>query len=251
MITLRMLGIAVAILLGIPLAFGLAQLPIIVEGGEIVDASEDAAFAVTDIVLADPPQTYDRAAVYDWPEQLVEGHTVFLQILIPLIPNESQFTVDILGDISCQLHANASGPYFLGVPFPNRIHESRVECHAGQTVFVTPNPFYDSDETTGSYSYHTQMEPTGDEIPYVTPSGVAGIAREYTYTVISVDELGTATEKRVYAYSVKTVEPFLHTDGSVKRWYCPIPIARLEEMDVSHFDAYVAEKPDDVFLLME
>lgn len=248
MITLRMLWIAVAILVGLPLGFGLADHAIghiTVPGGEVVSLAGHTAATVTDIILADPPQTYKRAAVHNWPEQLVEGHTVYVQLLIPLIPDVENFSVDIIGDISCQHHVNASGPYFLGIPIPNRVHEAHVECRFGETVVVTPDPFYDSNRT-----YQTSMEPTGVEIPFVAPNGIEGVATEYRYWSIEEDWLGVQTAHVRYAWAVPVMDPWVHEDGSLKRWYCPIPLARMEEMGVTHFTGHVVDDPRDAVLAM-
>lgn len=248
MITLRMLGIAVAILVGLPIGFGLADHAVghvTVPGGEVFDMSGDVAATVTDIVLADPPQTYERAKVHDWPEQLVEGHTVFVQLIIPLLPIEENFTVDIIGDINCVNHFNASGPYFMGIPIPNRINEAHVECHFGETVVVTPDPFYDSNDT-----YQTSMRPTGIEIPFVAPNGIEGVAREYEYFSVSEDSMGQQTAVQRYAWAVPVIEPWYHEDGTLKRWYCPVPVERLEQMDITHLRGFVVDKAEDAVFQM-
>lgn len=245
MVTLRMLWIAVAIVVGLPTGIGLAHHAIghvQVPGGEIVNGGLEAAATVTDIVLVDAIQTYDRVAVHNWPEQLVEGHTVFVTLDIPLVPNMTNWTADIIGDIECKTNTRTSGYFFQGLPVPRRIDEAHAECRAAGRVFVTPDPFYDSNHTYGG-----QWRLTGVEIPFTAPDGQPGVMREYSYPVVQTDLVTLEQrESTWYAWEVPILEPWLHADGSEKRWYCPIPVARIDEMGVSHFTGWVGESPDDV-----
>lgn len=256
MVTLRMLAIAAALLVGLPLGWGLADHSIdhvVVQGGEVANVAIGTAAEVTDIVLLDTFVQYDRIVVHNAPEQLVEGHTVFLTLDTQLVPNVTNWTVDIIGSVECDAHVNGEGSFFQGLPIiPRRINDAYVECNIMGTVFVTPDPFYDSNDTTSSSSSSsTSPEPTGDEIPFVAPNGVRGVAREYSYFWIVEDAAGVQTATQRYAWSVPIIEPWVHTDGSVKRWYCPLPVPRLQEMGLSHFSAYVAESPDDLVFAMK
>ena len=249
MITLRMLWIALAIVVGLPIGFGLADHAIghyTVPGGEVVNAGLDAAATVTDIVLVETVTTYDRLAVHNWPEQLVEGHTVFVTLDIPVVPNITNWTADIAGDIECKTHTDIEGYYFLGLPIiPSRINEAHAECHVAGIVFVTPDPFYNSSHTSGS-----SMRLTGLEYPFQAPNGQRGIAREYAYEVVTVDPITFAqTQATWYAWGVPILEPWTHTDGSTKRWYCPIPVARIDEMGVDHFTGWVTDGPPDLDMM--
>lgn len=55
---------------------------------------------------------------------------------------------EIVGDLEvaapaeCSWHLNASGPYLLGLPVPRDVEDAHAECRAGETVIVTPDPFY-------------------------------------------------------------------------------------------------------------
>ena len=249
MVTLRMLWIAVALVVGLPMGIGLADhIPghVAVPGGEVVNAGLEAAATVKDIVLLDTFTTYDRIMPTDWPEQLVEGHTVFVTLDTLLVPNISTWTADIIGSIECSTHTDVEGDYFLGFPIiPRRINEAHAECEAGGVVFVTPDPFYNSSQQS---SYSTQMDPTGKEIPFVAPNGVRGVATEYVYDVITTDPwTGQQTSTTWYAWSVPILEPWTHVDGGTKSWFCPIPVARIHEMDVTHFTGWVTETPPDLF----
>lgn len=234
MVTLRMLAIASALLVSLPVGFALADHAIghtTVPGGEVVRGTLEAYAEVTDIVLADLPQAYDRAVVHNAPEQLVEGHTVFVTWDIKLVPNVTNWTADIAGDVSCAANTSTSGPQVLGLPFPNRVDRARLECQAGGVIFVTPDPFYDSSNTYQQSS----MQPTGSLVPYTTPDGQRGHATEYVYDLIAVDWLGEATVQTLYAWSVPLMEPWMHADGRTKSWYCPLPGERLQEMGIATF----------------
>lgn len=249
MITLRMLWIAVAIVAGLPIGLGLADHAIghfEVPGGEIVNGGLDAAATVTDIVLLEPIVTYDRVAVHNWPEQLVEGHTVFVTADIPVIPNISNWTADIAGDIRCETHTEAEGSFFQGLPIiPRRINEAHAECHAAGMVFVTPDPFYNSSNTYGG-----SMRLTGLEYPFTAPSGQSGVAKEYAYDVVQTDPWTLEQLQTTwYAWSVPILDPWTHTDGSTKRWFCPIPVARIDEMGVDHFTGWVTDTPPDLTMM--
>lgn len=243
MITLRMLGIAAAILVGIPIAFALAthdpshqQVP----GGQVVEMGADFVADVTDITLVDPPRRMDRAVVHDAPEQLVEGHTVFVTWDVPLTPNVTNWTLDIVGFVECYDHVNVSGPYTVGgIPFPNRVHEAHVECHVGQEVFVTPDPFYDSDNTYRM----SAPQPTGETIPFTAPTGATGHATEYAYDLVETDWLGETSTRTLYMWSVPVLESWMHTDGRPRSWYCPLPVERLQEMGITSFSARLEGDP--------
>lgn len=251
MITLRMLGIAVAILVGIPLAWGLADGPIVIPGGEIVDMSGEVVATVTNLSLVEPPQTYERRRVHDWPEQLVEGHTVFVQLLIPVYPIQENWTIDVVGNIECTHHVNASGPYFLGIPIPRDINEARVECRAGETVVATPDPFYDSNDTVSLPISYSSLSPTGNDIPFVAPNGVQGVAEEYEYWRITTHPDGSQSAQKRYAWATPVIAPWYDETGSLKTWYCPIPIDRIQEMgDITRFSAFVVDKPEDAVFQM-
>lgn len=237
MITLRMLGIALAILVAIPITFALADHAVghvQVPGGELVDASEDFVVTVTDIVLADLPTPVDRAVVHNAPEQLVEGHTVFVTWDIKLTPNVTNWSENIMGDIDCQVNQSMSGYYSVGgIPVPRKIDELHLECHAAGKVIVTPDPFYDSDNT-----YQTEMQPTGNMIPFTAPNGVAGVAEELSYIVIETNWLGEQKAHTLYAWRVPVLPPWTHIDGTTKQWYCPIPGSRIQEMGIDRYTAY-------------
>lgn len=237
MVTLRMLAIASAILVSLPIGFALANTTVdhvVVQGGEIVRANAEAAAEITDIVLVDTFAKYDQIAIANTPEQLVEGHTVFTVIDIQFVKNESTWTADIAGGVDCDVHHEVSGPTVYGVPVPNRIHRAQLECVVNGTVYVTPDPFYDSDDTVQQSS----MQPTGVQIPFTAPTGETGFATEYVYELVSTDWLGETTTQALYAWSVPLLEePWLHSDGGMKSWYCPLPVARLQEMGITTFTA--------------
>lgn len=235
MITLRMLAIASALLVGLPVGFVLADHAIghvQTPGGEVVNYGLEAAATVTDITLLEPPARYDRYEALNAPEQLVEGHTVFVTWDIQLVKNVTNWTMDIVGNVDCQDHVNASGEYWGPVLWPTRVDEAHVECEAFGQVFVTPDPFVDSQRSEA-----TPLTPTGEYVPYTTPAGETGYATEHVYEVTSTDWLGQTTTTTYYAWSVPIMQPWMHEDGKPRSWYCPLPVDRLQEMGVSSFTA--------------
>lgn len=240
MITLRMLAIAVAILVGLPISFALADHAIghvTVPGGEVFDTYAEVAAWVTDVELIEPPGTYDRAVRHNAPEQLVEGHTVFVTWDIPLVKNVTNWTANIIGNVECRHKADWEGVYWQGVvPVPTRVNEAHVECEAGETMIMTPDPFMDSSNAFGSSNFHfSPAAPTGQRIPFTAPNGRVAEAVEYEYVVTGIDWLGNEFTRTQYAWEVPILESWAHSDGRPRNWYCPIPEARLTEMGLSQF----------------
>lgn len=248
MVTLRMVCIAVALLLGGPIAYALAVVPITVPGGEVVNFALDQAATVTDIDIIEPPRKLDRAVLHNAPEQLVEGHTVFLTITIPVTANVTNFTADIVGNVSCQTNSSIEGE-FIGpgdiVPFPRRINELHEECHAAGRTFVTPDPFVNS---SGQEIVSAMLQPNGNVVRYTAPSGQLVDVTEYYYDVITIDWLGAQTSHHLYAWSAPVLDPWTHTDGRTMNWYCPIPDDRLAEMGIHEFSARHESEMDDVYI---
>lgn len=232
MVNLRMLAIASAILLGTPLILaathGIGH--VVVPGGEVVDYYGEAAAEVTDIVLADLGTVYKPNDTFFRPEQVVEGHTTWLTIDIRLEANVTNASIDITGMVECNHNVSARGPVVFGVPIFNRVDRASAECRVGETVFVTPDPFYDSDNT-----YTSAMTPTGTIYPFTTPSGESGYAEEFQFFTIHEDIYGEPVREDYYAWSVPIYEPWIHTDGRPKAWTCPLPVDKLREMGVSDF----------------
>lgn len=242
MITLRMIGIAVAILLGLPIATVLADhVPghVQVPGGELVNAGAREAGRISDIVLIRPPPTYERTGNEFRPEQVVEGHIVFVTIDIQLVEKVSNFTFDIAGNISCELHSSGEGEFFGGiVPVPRQFDEFHEECEAAGVVFVTPDPFIDSQNADPPTS--AALQPNGRTFQRQAPNGEWIEITEYEFTKPETDWMGETTGmKTYYAWSVPTITPWTHDDGSTKKWFCPIPEDRLGEMGETHFTAFL------------
>lgn len=227
MITLRMVWIAAALLIGPPLVVAATHdaWHVVVEGGEMAEASAEAMIEATNITLVEATAQYDRVAVHNMPEQLVEGHTVFATIDIPLIRNVTNWQAEVVGDVSCQTNTSTSGVYFFGIPIPTRIDRARVECQAGGRMYATPDPFYDSENT-----YRSSLRPTGRTWTDVTPAGQATYTEEYTFTYLREEADGTVTQGDGFVYASPVVEPWLDTNGDGKSWMISIPYAVLAEM---------------------
>lgn len=236
MITLRMVAIAVAMLVGIPVAIVAADHMPDVPGGTVHEAEAEARAMVTDIALIDPPDRYVRAENEFRPEQLVEGHIVFITIDLQRVLVEENFTFDIVGNVSCDFGASGEGEFFLGLPWPTDVDEGFVRCQAGDKIFVTPDPFIEGDDV-GFGSTVTPFVPVSTSTAKA-PNGETIDVEEYAFDVITYDAQGAATSKTYSAWSVPVLQPWTHTDGSTKSWFCPIPEDRLREMGVSMFNAY-------------
>jgi hypothetical protein len=248
-----MIWIALAILVGLPTATVLADHAIghvEVPGGEIVRFAAEETATVTDVILADPPQRLDHLPHFDVPEQLVEGHTVFLTVEMVAVPNVSNFTVDIVGNVSCTTHANTSGPFFpvgpFNIPVPNRVHEFHEECEAGGFVFATPDPFMETE--SGDITSWGPFQANGRTIPFEAPDGQTGEAIEYQFDLFETDWLGETTVRTMYAWSVPVLEPWTHSDGRERNAYCPIPEDRLLEMGIESFRLYHESEMDPALL---
>lgn len=247
MVTLRMVVLAVALLLGIPAAsvlasHGLPHLPT-VPGGQVVEAQAEEFVRVTDVMLADPPQFYESNFSFVRHEQLVEGHTVFATITNELKANVSNATIDITGHIECEHHVNASGPVVFGVPVFNRVHEAHEECRVGETVFVTPDPFVDPNQQAA----FSPMMPTFRTFPFTTPSGERGESVEYSFEMLTYDALGEPVVRTLYAWETPIYAPWVGPDGDPKAFYAPLPAGRIMEMGLGDFTVIFADDPRLLF----
>ncbi|HUR67935.1 MAG TPA: hypothetical protein VM370_01715 [Candidatus Thermoplasmatota archaeon] len=229
-----MLAIAVAILVGIPIAFALADNGIPdVDGGEIVNFGLGEAATVTDLALIQPPGEYFTNDSMLRPEQLVEGHTVFLTMDIVLEKRVKNFTQELVGNVTCEFHEQGSGEFFGGiVPVPSHFDELHEECHAAGMGFVTPDPFIDSDDQT---LIGATLTPTGNTPTVTAPNGEETQVTEYSYDITTENWLGEQQTRHLYAWSAPVLDPWTHSDGRTMNWYCPIPEERLVEMGLRHF----------------
>lgn len=241
MVTLRMVAVAVAILVGVPLLAAATHTPwhVIVQGGDVASANAEAYLEATNVTLVEAFAHYDRMMVNDLPEQLVEGHTVFLTIEIPLIPNITNWTVDINGDVSCALNESTRGVHGpFGIPIPTRIDRARLECQAAGEVFATPDPFYDSEN-----AFRSSLQPTGNVYPFVAPNGQPSYTEEYTFFTVRDDEFGDAITRIYYAYAAPILDPWVAPNGETKSWVIALPDERLREMDVTEWTVVVDNDP--------
>lgn len=235
MITLRMLGLASAILILLPI--GVSALPDGVttsedDGESVIEGSQEVAAEVYDVVLARMPREkeYDHETFRE-EEQLVEGHTVFVVIDVGSRFNDSNGSVDIMGMVECKAEVSYSGPTFLGIPLPERVDRAHVRCRADEHVIVTPDPFQNPPLA--------RPVPTDRLIPFRGPTGELAYAQEYSYPALRQDPDGTQEEATFYAWSVPIwSEPWLDTHGRPKNFYSPIPEDRLVEMGVEDFKVY-------------
>lgn len=238
MITLRMIAIAAALLLGVPLL--VAALPNDLEpdldGGTLVNENLNATARVVDVVLLDLPRPVDGREGEFKEEQLVEGHTVFVTLDIEVRLNMTNGTVNVTGFVECEnyLDVETGQP----IPFPRRIDRAGVECRQGERVIATPDPFFDPNNVQNS-----GLVATGRLIPFRAPMGEFGFAEEYVFTTVRVNDWGDETTGTYYAYATPVLEPWLHVDGRPKSFVAPLPGDRLAQMGVGDFTLLMEDDP--------
>lgn len=229
MLTLRMLALAAALLLGTPLV--IAALPNDaepdVDGGELVNRNLAAGAQVVDVVLADMPGRVEGRTGAFGNETLVEGHSVFVTLDIEIRLNQTNGTVNVTGFVECSHYADVEVQYFdtvVGdVPFPTRIDRAGADCRVGERVFATPDPFYEPEvQNSGLY-------PTGRLVPFTTPTGEVGYLEEFAFDLVRENEWGDVSEETYYAFAAPVYAPWLHRDGRLKSFVMPIPTDRLGE----------------------
>lgn len=229
MINLRMIGLASALLLLLPI--GVAALP---DGGDeepVLDGYQEATATVYDVVLARLPHEkgYEPESLHE-EERLVEGHTVFVVIDVVSYDRQANGSVDIMGMVDCKANAKYSGPTFLGIPLPERVDSVEARCRVDEHVIVTPDPFNDPPMAA--------LQPTGRLLPFTIPGVGQGYAEELQYPVQRQDAHG-ATETAIhYAWKVPIWGSWLDADGRPKNFYAPLPEDRLLEMGVQDFEVY-------------
>lgn len=233
MINLRMIGIASALLLLLPI--GVMAMP---EGGDegngddpLLEGYQELTAAVYDVVLAQMPRErdLDPASLHE-EERLVEGHTVFVVIEVTSHANQTNGTVDIMGMVDCEARATYTGPTFLGIPLPERIERVEASCRVDEYVIVAPDPF--------SNPPLAAAQPTGRLVPFRVPGVGHAYAEELSYPVSTTDASGWTTTETFYAWKVPIWQPWIDAHGRPKNFYAPIPEDRLLEMRVNDFEVY-------------
>lgn len=231
MINFRMLGLASALLLLLPVAAWAN--PNDDPTSTVVEGGAEGLLQVTDVALADlgASRVVDPNSTSTH-ERLVEGHTVFavIDIKTRVVDDVGNFTVD--GLVSC--HAHAEGPTrgltlpFVGkVYYPTRVDSVEIDCLEQHRVVVIPSP-------VGSTSSYTPLSPTGVVSRYQSPSGDVGYEDEYAFFERWSDAQGEHEAQR-YAWAVPVQSTWTKADGHAKNVMAPLPAARLLEMGVHDF----------------
>jgi hypothetical protein len=224
MINLRMLAIAGALLLLFPIA-ALAD-----PASTIVEAGADVAGEITDIVIADPAYNGTPMSGVLGGEQLVEGHTTFvtLEMVTEVQPLEGNLTID--GFARCEHHGELTYSWWNGIPYPTTVGGVNAECHVGERVVVTPTLYCTltgpPDCSVAPGAWTPAMRPTGDIIPFGTPTGERAYAEELTFVVDGRD---------YYAWVVPVLDPWTGVDGGTKNIRAPLPLDRLADMGLDDF----------------
>lgn len=212
----RMLGLAAALLLVVPVGIGAGDTP-------LLDLWGEASAIVSDVELFQPPQkkTYDPDQFYA-EEQLVEGHTVFATIEFRANVSEAAENITIDGVVHCEDHVEADT--WMGIPY--RVRHAQAECYVGQRVVVTPDPFSGNpgslaNLSLSSLSYH----PTGNTFPVRSPDGQWGTVEELWFEV---------DDRQYFAWATPVFEPWSWGEKT-KNFIVPLPTDRLAHNDLSSY----------------
>jgi len=230
MVNFRMLGLASALLLLLPVAaWANPNDP----SSYVVEGGAEGLLQVTDVALADlgAPRAIDPSSTHAQ-ERLVEGHTVFavIDITTHVLNDTGNFTVD--GLVSCSAHAEGPTrgitlPFVGKVYYPTRVDDVTVDCLEQHRVVVIPSPF----QTSSSY---TPLHPTGVVTRYQTPNGDVGYEEEYAFFEQWSDAEGVHQAPR-YAWAVSAHPAWTKADGHAKNLMAPLPADRLHEMGLHGF----------------
>lgn len=234
MINPRMIGIASALLLLLPI--GVMAMPdegdeAPHEGGSGAGGHQEATATVYDVVLARMPRekVYD-AGSYHEEERLVEGHTVFVALDVAYRSNDTDGTVDIVGMVDCEAEASYSGPTFLGIPLPERVDGVHAGCRIEEHVIVAPDPF--------RYEPQAAAAPTGRLLPFDVPGVGHAYAEELSYPVRLRAPGGAEDTATFYAWKVPIWQAWTDDHGRPKNFYAPLAEDRLAEMGVGEYRVY-------------
>lgn len=231
MINLRMIGLASALLLLLPI--GVMAMPDddAPDDGSGVGGYEELTATVYDVVLAEMPRekVYD-AGSYHEEEQLVEGHTVFVVLDVTYRFNDTNGTVDIMGMVDCKAEASYSGPTFLGIPLPERVDGVHAGCRVDEYVLVAPDPF--------AYPPLAAATPTGRLLPFDVPGVGRAYAEEMRYPVRLQAPDGASETATFYAWKVPIWQTWTDAHGRPKNFYAPLPEDKLAEMGVGDYKVY-------------
>lgn len=227
MINLRMLALASALLLLLPVAAWAYP-----SGDEmVVEGGAQGVLEITDVALAElgDPRTVEPNSTFGH-EQLVEGHTVFavIDIRTTVVNTSGNFTVD--GLVSCSYHAEGESRSFLGlVSYPTHVDRVEVDCLEQHRVVVMPSPVAQS-------SSMSPLTPNGDVLRYVTPKGEVGYADEYTFVESWTTPDGREHHATRYAWGTDVMHPWTTRAGHEKNVLLPLPPDRLVEMQARNFE---------------
>lgn len=239
MLNKRMIAIAAALLMFFPVGVlaGPAQ--------DTVEAGADLVLEVKNLVVADP--TYERDDPVDWdlvrPEQLVEGHTVFVTIETTGNVTVQEWNVTVDGHVECRHHGEIKGSWWNGVPFVTGAEHVRVECHVGERVVFTPSVYCiaTGDPTCPNATPSLPMVATGVILPFTTPTGEQGYVEELSFVNHETDAWGHPVEKTYYAYATPVFAPWITDEGQLQNFRTLIPVDRLREMQVSDWEVFAEE----------
>ena len=208
---------------------------------DVYEASGSVVAEVSNIKLIEPAYKYNVSKGELVPENLVEGHTVFVTMDIAAEATPVEGHIEVEGYVHCEHEANTTQTsyYLLGVPVPvvSSVNYVRARCDVYEGLVATPTIYCqvtgDWDCDPPAFGAAPVMVPTGTILPFVTPDGQQAEAEELTFVATPP---GEDAPRSFYAYRVPILLPWVDAeDGLARNMHIPIPYDRLFEMDTWDF----------------
>ena len=231
MLSLRSVALASALFLALAVGVALAD-----PASDTLEATGEALAAVSNLRVFEPQSRYEPIpAGLKGEETLVEGHSVFAVLDYHGNRTEVEGNVTVTGEVDCDYRAEAgTTPWYAGLPMVTGVREAWLRCRVHDQVIVTPTVYC---QAQGDWECDAPgapvLVPTGARTPFQGPDGQSGELVEYAF---SATPPGEAEPRTYYAFGVPILEPWVHLDdGAQRNLWAPLPLARLEQMDVWDF----------------
>lgn len=168
-------------------------------------------------------------------ERLVEGHSVFAVLDFHSNATPVEGNVTVAGEVDCEYRAEVgTTPWYGGLPMVTGVREAWARCRVHDQVVVTPSVYC---EVQGDWECDAPsalvLVPTGVRTAFQSPDGQWGEMVEYAF---SATPPGEREARTFYAFAVPIFRPWVHgDDGATRDLWAPLPLGRLEQMDVWDF----------------
>lgn len=231
MLSLRHVAPASAMLLALAVGAALAD-----PASDAAEVTAEVLARVEDVRVFEPQYRYEPIPVgLRGEEQLVEGHSVFVVLEFAGNRTEVEGNVTVTGEVECDYRAEAgTTPWYAGLPLVTGVREAWARCRVHDQVVVTPTVYC---QVQGDWDCATPaapvLVPTGVRTPFQSPDGQWGEMVEYAFTATPPGEREPRT---YYAFAVPILHAWVHEDdGATRNLWAPLPLGRLEAMDVWDF----------------